>query len=294
MDYGNEQRYEDEPHTVVREGAPRWVPLVIVLVAVVAIAGLAVAWTASSAAHSEQQSLNAVNGDIQTMKQGYSKDLDALQQRLAQSETTNSQLQSDLSVVTKRLQITSGQLKKARMEQEQLQEQSAKQFAAMDTDVKGQLATKASTDDVKQVSGQVSDVRTDLDSTKKDLQMARSEIGTLIARNHSEIDELRRMGDRDYVEFTDTEKGKPQTVGSITIQLENTNPKKNQFSLSLVVNDKKINNKNRPINEPIFFYSQGSRQPMELVVNQVAKNKIVGYLSMPKPGANPASASSGN
>jgi chromosome segregation ATPase len=290
MEYGNEKVYQEEPSGPVHEGTPRWVALVIVLVAVVAIAGLAVAWTASSAARSERQQLDAVNNDIQTMKQTSTKDMDALQQRLAQAETTNTQLQSDLGVVTKRLQITSGQLNKARAEEAQLKEDSAKQFAAMDTDVKSQLATKANSQDVDQVSGQVKDVRTDLDSTKHDLQMARSDIGTLIAKNHSEIEELRHIGDRDYVEFTDTQKGKPQMVGSVTIQLENTNPKKNQFSLSLVVNDKRINNKDRVINEPIFFYEQGSRQPLELVVNQVAKNKIVGYLSMPKAGAQSASA----
>jgi hypothetical protein len=64
--------------------------------------------------------------------------------------------------------------------------------------------------------------------------------------------------------------------------LRATNPSKNQYNLALTVNDKLTEKKNRTINEPIFFYTHGSKQPMEIVVNSVEKNKVVGYLSIPK------------
>jgi hypothetical protein len=144
------------------------------------------------------------------------------------------------------------------------------------------LATKASTEEVKAVSGEVTGVRTDLDSTKKDLQMARSELGTLIARNHDQIEQLRRLGERDYFEFTLEGKGKPQKVGNITIELRSTNPKKNQFTVAIYVSDLRLEKRNRSVNEPIFFYPPGTKRALELVVNQVAKDKVVGYLSVPK------------
>jgi hypothetical protein len=126
-------------------------------------------------------------------------------------------------------------------------------------------------------------VRNDLEGTKKDLQMARSEMGTLIAKNHDDVETLRRLGERDYIEFTVAAKNTPQKVGDITIELKGTDAKKNQCNLALVVDDKRTEKRNRGVNEPIFFYEHGSHRPTEVVINTVDKNKITGYLSVPKP-----------
>jgi len=278
--------------TIVQEGHPGWVIPAIILVAVLAAVGLGVGWKGLSYAEDSRQ---ALNGDIQSVKQSYTTDVSALQQRLAQSEKANSDLQQDLGVVTKRLQITQGQLKKARQEaqdsDQKIRDDESAQFQAMNTQVNGQLATKATNDDVKEVSGQVTVVRTDLDTTKKDLQMARSELGTLIAKNHDDIETLRRLGERDYVEFTIASKNTPQKVGDVTIELKGTDPKKNQCNLAIVVDDKRTESRNRPINQPLFFYAHGEHRPMEVVVNQVEKNKVSGYLSVPKPVQQPSTAS---
>jgi chromosome segregation ATPase len=281
--------------TVVQEGQPGWVIPAIVIVAILATIGLGVGWKGLSYA---QESRHALNSDLQTLKQSYSKDVDSLQQRLTQNEKTNADLMGDLSVVTKHLQITQAQLKKARKEAQdetqQIREESGKQIAAMGTEMNGQLATKASNDDVKAVDGQVTVVRTDLDATKKDLQMARSEMGTLIARNHDDIETLRLLGERDYIEFTIAAKNTPQKVGDVTIELKGTDPKKNQCNLALVVDDKRTEKRSRTINEPIFFYAHGSHRPTEIVINQVEKNKVVGYLSVPKAVQQTSTSGSGN
>jgi hypothetical protein len=285
---------DNGPTTVVREGQPGWVIPVIILVAILAAIGLGVGWKGLSYG---QDSRQALNGDIQALKQNYSKDVDSLQQRLTQNEKTNADLTGDLSVVTKRLQITQAQLKKSRKEAQdeaqQVREESNKHIADMGDQVNGQLATKASNDDVKAVDGQVTVVRTDLDSTKNDLQMARSEMGTLIARDHDDIETLRRLGERDYIEFTVAAKNTPQKVGDVTIELKSTDPKKNQCNLALVVDDKRTEKRGRTIDEPIFFYAHGSRRPMEIVINQIEKNKVVGYLSTPK-AVQQTAASAGN
>jgi chromosome segregation ATPase len=251
----------------------------VVILGIVAIAGLGIGWTAISRAHDTQQALTT---EMKTVKGSFAHDLGVLQQRQAEAEKTNGELQSDLSVVTKRLRLTQGELKKARGEAAQIRDENAQQLAAMDTAVKGELATKASTEEVKAVSGEVSGVRSDLDTTKENLQMAKGELGTLIARNHEQIEQLRRLGQRDYVEFTLEGRHNPQKVGNITVELRSVTPKKNQFTLALVVDDLRVEKRNRSVNEPIFFYTKGARQPLELVVNQVAKDKVVGYLSIPK------------
>jgi len=228
------------------------------------------------------------------MHTNYDSAMDSLQQRLTQSENANTDLQSDFGVVTSRLRITQGQLKKAREEAQQIRDDDATQLAAMDAQVKEQLDTKASSDDVKVVSGEVSGVRTDLDTAKNDLQMARSEMGTLIAKNHDDIETLRQLGERNYIEFTVAQKNVPQKVGDVTIELRSTDPKKNQCNLALVVDDKRTEKRNRTIDEPIFFYAHGAHQPMEVVINQVEKNKIVGYLSTPKTMQGTTTSASGN
>jgi hypothetical protein len=281
-----------EERIVETRNGSSWQLPVIVILGLVAVGGLFFGWKANAALDSTQQ---AVAAQLKTTQQAVDQQVTALKDRLALAEKTNTGLQSDLSVVTKRLRITQGQLKAAREEAAKLHEETTQQISALDTSVKGELATKASSDELKTVDTKVGGVRTDLDATREDLRMARSEMGTLIARNHEEIEQLRRLGERDYVEFTIAGKGKPQTVGNVTLELRGTNLKKNQFSMALTVEDKRFEKKNRAVNEPIFFYLAGTRQPQEIVVNKVSKNQISGYLSIPKANAQPkASASSGS
>jgi hypothetical protein len=122
--------------------------------------------------------------------------------------------------------------------------------------------------------------------------MARSEMGTLIARNHDEIDQLRRMGQRDYFEFTVKRKSGAEKVGTIQVELKDTNTKKNQYTINVLADDKNFEKKNRSVNEPIFFYTGGSHAALELVVNKVSRTTASGYLSVPKSaGSTSASAS---
>jgi hypothetical protein len=143
------------------------------------------------------------------------------------------------------------------------------------------------------VDGRVSGVRTDLETTQSDLKMARSELGTLIARNHEDVEQLRRLGEREYIEFTIDAKNKPQKVGAFVVELRGTNLNKKRYTVSLIVDDVHIDKKNMPVNEPVFFHQGSDRRPLELVVNQVAKDKVTGYISVPKAAGAPSTASAG-
>jgi hypothetical protein len=76
--------------------------------------------------------------------------------------------------------------------------------------------------------------------------------------------------------------------------LRSVNTKKNQFSVVLVVDDARTENKDRALNQPIVFYPQGGHQANEFVVNKVGKDTISGYISVPKNGPTTTSAASGN
>jgi chromosome segregation ATPase len=275
-----------EEHTEESNSSSWQLPAIIVL-GLIAIGGLALGWNASSKLDSTQQSVAV---QLKTTQQSVQQDMSSLKDRLAQDEKANTDLQGDLKVVTSKLKITQGQLKKAREEASKLNDATSQKLTALDTSVHSELATKATNDDVKTVDTKVVGVKTDLDATREDLKMARSEMGTLIARNHDEIDQLRRLGERDYVEFTVTGRNKPQKVGNVTVELKGVNEKRNQFSVAMTVEDKRFEKKNRAVNEPIFFYTSGTHIPEEIVINKTAKDTISGYVSIPKANSQVAAS----
>ena len=261
----------------VNKGTPGWLVPAVVILAIVSIAGLGFAWYGSK----QLQMARQASGQLKTAEQNTTQRVATLEQKQEQADATSTELRS-LGVVAA-----------------QVRDEDAQKLARLDTDVKNRLATKASTYDVKNqlarkastdelneglttVNGNVNGVKTDLEDTKDALKMARSALGTLIARNHTEIDVLRRMGERDYVEFTVQGRNKPQKIGNITVELISVNPKQNRFTVVLVVEDVRTENKNRLSNQPIVFYPHGTHQADEFVVNTVAKDKISGYVSIPK------------
>jgi len=271
--------YQDPIHQT-STGTPRWVGLAVGILGGVSLIGLGLGWTAINQAKSAEQTTQA------SLKQTN----DALNQRLAKTEEQNQQLQSDVKVVTDKLNLTQDQLVAARKQTKATVVGFDQKLTGVQKDLTAQLGTKANAEDVNKLNGDVTGVKTDLNDTKNNLQMARSEMGTLIARNHDEIDTLRRMGQRDYFEFTVQRKGGAQKVGTIQVELKDTNTKKNQYTINVLADDKNFEKKNRSVNEPIFFYTGGTRASLELVVNKVTKNSASGYLSVPK-AAGTASAS---
>jgi hypothetical protein len=278
-----------ESHEIVPQdaAAPRWVGIIVVALAVVSLAALGAGWTASTRSKELGQSLD-------TQSKQFKQNEDVLNQRLAKAEDVNAQLQGELSVVTDRMKLTQGELKKARQQATKIKEEDAKELADLQTQTTAQLATKASIDDVNKLGTDVSGVKTDLDSTKNNLQMARGEFGTLIAKNHDEIEELRRLGQRDYFEFTIDKKNDRQKVGELMVELRGVSTKKNLYTVAIYVDDNRYEKKNRSANEPIYFFVHGTRAPLEFTVNSIGKDKISGYLSVPKINAAAHAQASGN
>ena len=272
-----------EPIHVTSSATPRWVGIALAALAGVSLLGIGIGWSA----------LNHANGVEQSTQTSVKQANDALAQKLAREDEINQQLQSDLKVVTDKLNVTQTDLITARKQNKQSAVAVDKKIAGLETSVNSQLAAKANAEDVNKLNTDVTGVRTDLDATKNNLQMARSEMGTLIARNHDEIDQLRHMGTRDYYEFTVNRKGGAQKIGSIVqVELKNTNQKKSQFTINVLADDRTFEKKNRSVNEPIFFYTGGSRAALELVINKVTKSSASGYLSVPKAAGTTAASAS--
>lgn len=265
-----------------REGVPRWVSFAVVVLAAVSVLGLAVGWNATTQAKKAELALTGQTSQNKLVGQ----DLQALNQRLTQAEEVNTQLQNELAAVTDKMKMTQGEVTTARRQNGQIRDDYSKKLSS----VQSELATKANMEDLKSMGGDLNGIKSDLESTKNNLDMTRTEFGTLIARNHDEIDQLRRIGERDYFEFTLTGKGNRSKVGDLMVELRGTNIKKSQFTVALYVDDMRLEKKNRAIDEPIYFYTRGTRMPLELVVNQIGKDKVVGYMSVPKAPPTQAAA----
>ena len=138
--------------------------------------------------------------------------------------------------------------------------------------------------DVDAVKTEVATAQTAINETRTALQRARGDLGEmsgLIATNSSQIGELRALGDRNIYEFT-LARGAIQKVGDIQVELKKADKSRNRFTLDVLADDKRVEKKNRTINEPVQFYTTAARQPYEMVINQVMKDKVVGYLATPK------------
>lgn len=215
------------------------------------------------------------------LQEGLSNKISAMQHaNAAQLEAFREQLDQS----AKRVGTTGRELRRARDLVARLQGDQRRQAELL----KLEIARKADQQQLGALTQDVSNTRTDLDNTKnaldatrKELGMTRSEFGTLIARNHDEIEQLRRIGERDYFEFT-LERNHPQRLAGVGLILKKTNAKRHRFNLSLLADDLEIEKKDRTLNEPIFFYLRGSKKFYELVVNKVESNKVTGYISAPK------------
>jgi chromosome segregation ATPase len=211
-----------------------------------------------------------------------------------------SALSADMDVITKRIGVTAEDLKEAQTLTQQLRNENA----ALSRRLRRDISTKADSKDVLRlneestnringiqkdsdtkidgVRGEVRGVRSDLDATREDLANSKRDLHTLIARNSTELGELRRKGERDYIEF-DIRKAKGyKRVGDILVLLKKTDVKKQKFEVAINADDSPIIKKDRTANEPITFLVGRDRARYEFVVNFVDKDRIRGYISTPK------------
>jgi len=185
---------------------------------------------------------------------------------------------------------------------QKMQEEQGKQVAAVTTEV-SQVKTEASaaTSRIGEVSTEVGSVKNDVARTKSDLEKTiadlkstRGDLGVqsgLIATNGKELAALRQLGERNYTDFKLTKSKAPQKVGDLQVLLKAADPKHNKYTIEVIADDKRVEKKDRSVNEPVQFLLSRATQPYELVVNDIKKDMIVGYVSAPKVQQTRAQAS---
>lgn len=264
------QEVTEEPRSSA--GTPNW------LIAVLAVLALVLIY-AVYAQHSSRTELAA-------RLQETTKRLDALQARATTLEDRYASLKGELDVTSQKLGLTQEELARARALAQQVREEQRRTAAQLGGQVEQQQQQLGA------LGGEMSAARTDIAATRQELQQTQSKLertigdlgvqSGLIATNHQELEELKRRGERDYIEF-DLKKAKDyRRVGLISIRLTKTDTKRQKYTITVLANDKVIEKKDKTLLEPVQFYLQGTRHLLEIVVYQVDQDHVVGYLSVPK------------
>jgi hypothetical protein len=219
--------------------------------------------------------------------------LNLITRRLDSSDERYAQLRGQFQVTSEKLGLTQQELSRAHALAADVQKQQQAAVAQLNQ----AIAQKASADDVNKLqadsNAKIGGLSTDLAGTKQDLASTKSEFANAltgtkgelngaIARTHDELVALAHKSDRDYFEFNLGHKKAVQKIGTVTVELEKTDPKRNVFSVFLSFDDKRTERSNKAMNEPLYFYVQGASSALELVVNKLGKDSVSGYLSSPK------------
>jgi chromosome segregation ATPase len=216
---------------------------------------------------------------------------------MTDSAAQNTRFAAALQDTNARLNVATDELKTSLgLTQKQLDTRSA---ALQIREVRGEQTTARLATAQKQTAGQVAAVQTDVGGVKTDVAKTQSDLvetnnqmtsmkgdlnghSTLIARNADELEILKHKGDRNYVEFTLQKGAKPTLLSTITLQLKKVDDKHSRYTLNVSADDRNIEKKDKNLDEPVQFYTGKNPVLFELVVNNIEKNKVSGYLSTPK------------
>jgi cell division protein FtsB len=268
----------EESYHYENVGTPRWIAVLFALL----IAALAVIGYFGYSAQTRLQQQLSKNEEQNKI----------LTAQLEQANSRIADLKGQWEVTSQKVGMTQAELADAKSRAEAIR----KQQIASDQKLTEQITTAQKESEEKigavatDVTGAKKDIeatRTDLEATKSKLDRATGDMGVmsgLIAKNHDDLEELRRRGDRNYYEFAIQKAKTPQRVGPVQIAVNKTDAKKSKYTMTVLVDDKSIEKKDKTAGEPVQFYVKGSARlaPYEIVVFEVAKNQITGYLSTPK------------
>ncbi len=247
-----------------------------------------------------------LNTKVAQVEKSYKEDVEALKiasSQSAQASRRNQEtLQGQLEMAQRQAAMAVGQAREQAMARAEtltkaIVVEAAKQKAIVAAEFD---KVKAETERVStEATAKIGEVKTDVGVVKEDVKSTRSELDKtinslkatqgdlgvqsgLIATNGTELQALKALGERNYFEFNLGKTKAPQRIGDVLVQLKKTDNKRNKYTVDIIADDKKVEKKDKGVSEPVQFYTTKARQPYEMVVMEVKKDQIVGYLATPK------------
>jgi len=246
--------------------------------------------------------VNSLRTEINKNQTDLLAELDKVRETTAVTQQTNRQrveaLSAQLETARRQANMAAGEakveaLRKVDETRAQLEAAQKRQEQAVNSQFSEVKQAQDSTNSkIEGVNTEVGAVKTDVASTKSELEKTVAQLkqvsgdvdghSTMIATNGKELSALRALGERNYFEFNMHKAKQPQKVGDVALLLKKADPKHNRYTIELTVDDKTVEKKDRTINEPLQFLTSKAKQPYEIVVNDVKKDQIAGYLAVPK------------
>jgi len=226
-----------------------------------------------------EQRLQSLNEDITAVKGAEDKTSAAVKQTRALAQRQSAELTNKLEDQQKEVSDQLTQLKDATTTADTKISAVSSDVSDVKTDVTGVRT------DVNSVKSDVVTAQAGLEKTGADLKRVMGDMGVmsgLIATNSKDLSALRELGERNYFEFDLTKKEGQKKIGDITIAYRKSDPGRNRYTVEVLADDKRVEKRDRSINEPVQLYISNNRLPYEIVVNQVKRDEIVGYLATPK------------
>jgi hypothetical protein len=261
----NEHHVSNDSSTQSSESRPRiWLlSLVIALIGVAGLAGgygirqqeLVSQMTARQADNTF--AMSQMRGQIDSLTAKLS-DVTAAQQQAAQGASAPSQPAPRPAAGASRNRGVAGSGKQMKQLQAQL------------TDQQKQL---------KDTQDALARTRTDLETS---LSATRDDLNGSIARTHEEVVALAKRGERNFFEFDLGKSKQFERSGPLSLSLRKADTKHQRFDLALIVDDVQLSKKSVNLYEPIWIHRADDPQPVQIVINKIARDRIHGYISAPK------------
>jgi hypothetical protein len=136
----------------------------------------------------------------------------------------------------------------------------------------------------KKMQAQLDKQEQEIQATRGDLASTSTQLSGSIARNHAELVVMEAKGQRNFVEFDLYKEKQFRREGPVGVSLRKANVKHQFVNLQLMVDDRSLTENHVNLDQPVMFYTPDSEQPIEVVINEITKNHIHGYVSSPKYG----------
>jgi chromosome segregation ATPase len=228
-----------------------------------------------------RSSLSQSDSELQSALNAVRADLDSTR------KDTNSAVAKAQAAVRKHADLVAGRIQQQQIEQGEQLSAQLKQVKESSSETATKLDGKLDgiSTEVGAVKSDVASAKSNIEQTQGELQRTKGDLGLmsgLIATNSKEIQYLRDLGDRNIYQFSIAKVAGMQKVGDIQVMLRKADAKRNRYTVDLRADDKLVEKRDKSINEPVQFYTARAHQPYELVVNEVTKDKVTGYLATPK------------
>ncbi|HUV13525.1 MAG TPA: hypothetical protein VMY18_07765 [Acidobacteriota bacterium] len=278
------------------DGTSGRIPLIVAVVALLVALGVGfLALRVSSQVAEGDELLSTQLEEMEAALAGIQMQIAANTENTAQQIAA---LQSDSEVLQESVGVTQSEIRRARSLAEQVRLEQQAEVVALNS----QIEQKADSNQVialdeksdgkfQEIDQQITEVQEENKATREEVEKTWKELsalglqvtqqGQLVATNSEGVDELRRRGERDFFEFSAAKKSQ-MPVASIQLELRNADTKNHRADFRLYYDDRRVEHKKVYTNTPLVFYVGREKTPYELVINEVKKNLMVGYISVPK------------